>query len=170
MPSASKLTPTVRWPTSSRLEALENAEIKYDESNAAFTKGVEDCIGKALANDGAIPIRPLPMRLRMSPVSTRGTMQDPEKPHRRPAHGRGSALSRIRASSMFRLTTITRRRSTRSTCPEGEARPAGGQCGGDDLPRYARRGCRTARGRLCRRARIVLAGNGAGEDALRCLR
>lgn len=38
----------------SRLEALENAEIKYDESNAAFTKGVEDCIGKALANDGAI--------------------------------------------------------------------------------------------------------------------
>lgn len=38
----------------SRLEALENAEIKYDESNAAFTKGVEDCIGKALANDGKI--------------------------------------------------------------------------------------------------------------------
>lgn len=50
-----KPTPTVRWPTSrARLEALENAEIKYDESNAAFTKGVEDCIGKALANDGKI--------------------------------------------------------------------------------------------------------------------
>ena len=33
---------------------LENAEIKYDESNAAFTKGVEDCIVKALANGGKI--------------------------------------------------------------------------------------------------------------------
>ncbi len=38
----------------SRLEALENAEIKYDASNAAFTSGVADCIDKALANGGAI--------------------------------------------------------------------------------------------------------------------
>ncbi len=38
----------------SRLEALENAEIKYDASNTAFTTGVADCIDKALANGGAI--------------------------------------------------------------------------------------------------------------------
>ena len=47
-------------------------------------------------------------------------------------------------------TTTTRRRSTRSTMPPTgeEPVPLAQRYGGDDLPRYARRGCRTARGRL----------------------
>lgn len=59
----------------SRLEALENAEIKYDESNAAFTKGVEDCIGKALANDGAID-QAIANAIKDVAGEYEGTMQD----------------------------------------------------------------------------------------------
>ena len=124
----------------SRLEALENAEIKYDESNAAFTKGVEDCIGKALANDGAID-QAIANAIKDVAGEYEGTMQD---------------LKNLIDGLGQRALLCPRRRGARS---------AGERYGGDDLPRYARRGCRTARGRLCRRARDVLAGNGTGEDA-----
>ena len=128
----------------SRLEALENAEIKYDESNAAFTKGVEDCIGKALANDGAID-QAIANAIKDVAGEYEGTMQDLK-----------NLIDGLRMDVDQLLSRIPRRRG---------ARPAGERYGGDDLPRYARRGCRTARGRLCRRARDVLAGNGTGEDA-----
>lgn len=150
----------------SRLEALENAEIKYDESNAAFTKGVEDCIGKALANDGAID-QAIANAIKDVAGEYEGTMPGSEKPHRRPAHGRGSApepYPESRLCSGLRRSQGVGQRAL--LCPRGRgARSAGERYGGDDLPRYARRGCRTARGRLCRRARDVLAGNGTGEDA-----
>lgn len=59
----------------SRLETLENAEINYDESNAAFTEGVADCIRKALANDGAIN-EAIAGAISEVAGSYKGTMQD----------------------------------------------------------------------------------------------